>query len=604
MSLVTRLMPDNPVLTKELRVRMRGARAYWILFGYLGFLSLVLLFQYGSWISNVSRSGGGSEASRLGGEIFLWIMVTQVFLVLFITPAITSGSITIENEQRTMDMLTMTRLSRSSIIVGKLLSAVSFTALLLVSSLPLISICFMLGSVDPAMVISSYMMMLMGSFLIGAMGLMWSSIAKTTTQAVMYTYASLFCLFVFGGIGYGFNAAPNITGTILENLFHAVGSVWFGERFLGLPGPNGMGFAALCLLGGWLFAAIAMARLDMFPERKAKLLRTLSLVLIGVELLGVNLWWLNAWYNRGGGAIMRVVQPPIAALVITVILLMLLVPTFATGELLPVEARRFGRYLLWGWTPKGLAKGKLASGLPFVVLTTLFALGLYIVSFAFVGKASDFAKSGAFGTNFATPAAPPTLLPGQTTTTQTLGGPPVTTTMTANGQIITTVNGKVVPAPPPVKPVIPADIGDFPQAALCILVSVVGFSLFCMFLSVAFRNRWVAWILAYILLLVVLIGPELSHIPAYSSTEPGYGVNLYYLNPIQPIIQMADPNNYYNKPLLDHGWMLLGTTPMWKAVSVVWLLIGILSFLLTLPFIAREKQKTAAIPYEEMVTGF
>ena len=44
MSLIAKLFPENPVLTKEMRVRMRGARAYWILLGYLGFLTTVLLF--------------------------------------------------------------------------------------------------------------------------------------------------------------------------------------------------------------------------------------------------------------------------------------------------------------------------------------------------------------------------------------------------------------------------------------------------------------------------------------------------------------------------------------------------------------------------------
>ena len=62
MSLVMRLLPDNPVLTKEMRVRMRGARAYWILFGYLGFLSLVLLFSYYALAEqSVDTSGGGAS---------------------------------------------------------------------------------------------------------------------------------------------------------------------------------------------------------------------------------------------------------------------------------------------------------------------------------------------------------------------------------------------------------------------------------------------------------------------------------------------------------------------------------------------------------------
>src|SRR5947209_8467453 len=157
MSIASKLIPDNPVLTKELRVRMRGARAYWILTGYLAFLSFMLFFQYSSWWSTAQARGGGfSLSSKIGQQFFTMIFFTQLFLVAFITPAITSGAITIEKEQRTMEMLELTRLSRGSIVAGKLLSAISFVALLLVSSLPITSICFFLGGVSPEQVLLRY----------------------------------------------------------------------------------------------------------------------------------------------------------------------------------------------------------------------------------------------------------------------------------------------------------------------------------------------------------------------------------------------------------------------------------------------------------------
>ena len=58
-ALPLRFLLDNPVLTKELRVRMRGARAYWILFGYLGFLAAVLLVSYYGFLQTIQTSGSG-----------------------------------------------------------------------------------------------------------------------------------------------------------------------------------------------------------------------------------------------------------------------------------------------------------------------------------------------------------------------------------------------------------------------------------------------------------------------------------------------------------------------------------------------------------------
>ncbi len=576
MSLLTRVLPDNPVLTKEMRVRMRGARAYWILLGYLGFLSLVLILNYAAWLNQVqSRAVGASEASRLGESIFNWLIVTQAFLVLFITPAITSGSITIEKEQRTLDMLAMTRLSRRSIIAGKLLAAVSFTALLLVSSLPLISICFMLGSVDPAMVVSYYIVMLVGSFLVGAMGLMWSSIARSTSAAVLYTYATLLVPVFVGFTGFVGTASPG--GDLGVNLLRAVGESWFSARFLGLHGWTGFGFSILSALSGWLLAAIAMSRLESWPEQKAPLLRGLTLLLIGVQLLSVDLWWLQAWYNRAAQAVQVPVQPPIAVLILTAILLMLLVPIFATGEMRPAEARNLGKYLAGGWTPKGLARGRLASGLPFLLLVTLFALGLYALSFVFADKAGEIARSSiaAAPSSYAPPSSP-------------------------------NVIARPLPVPAPPAPTAsapaaqsPSLAGDFPQAAIVLLVTVAGFSLLCLFLSAAFRNRWVALCLAYLFLAVIWAAPELARSSANNGEAPGISINLYYFNPAQALAEMSTPHNSY----WDKRPLVLGETPMWQATTLLWAFVGVASLAFTLPLAARESRRNAAIPYEEMATS-
>ncbi len=598
MSLIARMLPDNPVLTKELRVRMRGSRAYWILFGYLGFLTCVLLAAYDIWLRQVNEAGvGASESSREGASLFVWITITQIFLVLFITPAITSGSITLEKEQRTLDMLTMTRMPRRSIIFGKLFSAVSFTALLLISSLPLVSICFMLGSVDPAMVFSTYLMLLFGSFMIGAMGLMWSSIAKTTTTAVMYTYGTLFVTVVAGYMFYSSNA-DLFHGSIFENVTRSVGAPLFGSEFLGIHGPEGIGFSVVCTLVGILLAAIAMARLEMFPERKALLLRGMTLLLVGMLALAADTWWVNLWYHRTAQTVQLQSQPPIAGLMVAVVLLMLLIPTFATGELRPYEARRFVKHLIWGWTPKGLSRGKMASGLPFLLITTLLFLAIYALSFVLAGKTGSILQSA----TIAAPAPVPTPVPNL----RPQNGMPVV----VNGQVVqgklppgtTIMNGRVVNAPPPSPQNLPPAgyaqlIGDFPQAAIMLLAFTLGFSLFCMFVSIALRNRWVAWFLCNLFLLLVMIAPERARQPVYDGMEPGSLINLYYLNPIQSLYQMGDPAEFW----VHNNMLPIGHLPMWLFVTNSWLIVGGLSLVLMLPFIARERKTNEEIPYEELV---
>lgn len=587
MSVIARFLPDNPVLTKELRVRMRGARAYWILFGYLGILSLLLWFQYFAWLNAVHTSGAGaSEASRLGSEIFTYLLVAQMFLVLFITPAITSGALTIEKEQRTLEMLTLTRIPRHSIILGKLLSAVSFTALLIVSSLPLISICFMLGSIDPKMVVSTYIEMLMGSVLIGAVGLMWSSVLKTTTAAVMSTYACLFVLFVIGGVALNSLANGSRGGNaIYLSSMNAIGQAWFGPGSMGIRWIDGAGFDVFCGLLAWLLCTLAMVRLEMFPERKAALVRLLAAGVLGMQLLMIDLWWVKSWYNRGTNAVMVAVEPPIGALLFTCVIVLFLVPIFGTGEVHPYEARNYLGYLLKGWTPKGLRRGKLQSGLPYLLMLTVLLLGLYAVSFVVAGKAANISNSSILAAQSAAsaPAIPPpgTVPPGF---------------MPAPG------SGMAVAAPPPAPPapkVVP-QVGDFPQLAIALLATVLGFGLFCQFVSVAFRSRWISWMLSSLLLVFVLIVPEIS---SYSvNTQADLSLfnqllcDLFYLNPIQTVLQMVSPTTY-----MEHRYLTFPDVPVWQVTTCAWLIIGGLSFLAALPFARREGKRQIPIPYEEQV---
>jgi len=536
MSVITRFLPDNPVLTKELRVRMRGARAYWIIFGYLTFLALVLIVQYAAWLSSVKYSGGGaSNAAQLGSDIFNMIMATQVFLVLFITPAITSGALTIEREQQTMDLLTLTRLPRRSIISGKLLAATAFTALLLVSSLPLISVCFMLGSIDPLMVFSYYMMMLFGSLLIGAIGLMWSSLAKTTTQAVMITYGSLFILSFLVAMMYAINLNTYHSGMIFENLFLAVAQPIFGTKFFGFTVFEGFGFSVFCVLFTILASAVAMSRLDMYPERKGGLLRGLAAGTLGFLFLAATYWWLDAWFNRGQQAVQFSIQPPALSLSIAATLLMLLVPVYATGEWTDEERRSFFKSYFAGFSRSGLKMGRMSSGIAFLIALCLVSFAAYALAFVLIGKPGEMLKPiGSYST-----ASPYT---GMAYTPQS----PTLNTAYVNGTVW--------------------------QIGTVILVSVVGFALLCQFISTLFRNRWVGWVFGNIFLGILWILPALG----FASQPPDLRANLFALNPTYVLSDMVN-----TIPMTKQLEILQVFPSLWQATLVFWAILGGMSLLLT-----------------------
>src|SRR4051812_1859665 len=95
---VGRATYDNPILVKEFRTRMRGARAYWMLLAYTLLLAGVLAIMYFLHESSIAQEADtmvgvvNTEGTRdLGRGMFYFVFVAQAIMVALITPAITSG---------------------------------------------------------------------------------------------------------------------------------------------------------------------------------------------------------------------------------------------------------------------------------------------------------------------------------------------------------------------------------------------------------------------------------------------------------------------------------------------------------------------------------
>lgn len=599
-SAITELWRDNPVLTKEMRVRMRGARAYWILTGYLAFLSFVLFFMYTVWWNEVqARQGGASAGSKIGQEFFYWIALVQAFLVAFITPAITSGAITIEKEQRTLEMLEMTRLSRVSIIAGKLFAAISFVGLLLISSLPITSICFFLGGVSPEQVAMSYSLMFAGSFVAGALGLVWSTIARTTAASVILTYSTLLVipvlfLVLFGTLMGGRNGQPwaeYLSATSAMGLYGAklpwvdmmstpvsgFYTAWDQTHFFGLVLPVWVLPVLTFGLIGLMLASIATVRLETFAERKGWVLRGFVVAIFLQQMFfyfGARFFVFTRSAPPGLASSLSP-YPLLSMLTYPVLLLLLCVPVYSTGEVSRAESRGLMRYVFSGWNPAQLRRNKLNSGLPFLCLLAAVVIGMYALSFVFIGqpRAIMSGDPDIAGVAKVTPLMSKPL---------TINGP--------NGvQVVRP--GIPIQTPPPV--------GRLPQFVLSLGATLIGMCGLGLLFSVATRNRWVALILSYATLFIIFIVPVLlraSYMSDPDHVPPGIFINLFYLNPMIGLAEMTDtPTNFWNQlPLL------LGQTPMWQVTTISWLLIAGFSYLLAIPFATRNAARPV-LPGEERI---
>src|SRR3569833_2108489 len=293
---------DNPVINKELRGRMRGPRAYWMMLVYLLILSIAMLIAYYTWRQHDAY--GGTPSFTVGRNFFRILFYVQATLVSLLTPALTSGAISVEREQRTYEMMRCTNLRPAAVVAGKLFSAVSFITLLLICSIPLVAVCFLVGGVSPDEVISTYAMLIVDGVLFGAIGLAWSTCAANTAAAPSLSYVSVFIYFLVTA-PFAMAAQSTVPGNVPPmtalNPIGAVTSAATIEHYFGFKlaaWVTGMIVNGLLTL---LMCAIAANRMADYPWSHAAGVRISAFLWAGAVLFFMDgAWVANAFQSMTG----------------------------------------------------------------------------------------------------------------------------------------------------------------------------------------------------------------------------------------------------------------------------------------------------------------
>jgi len=174
----------NPVMLKELRGRMRGARGFAIITIFLTLMGFFTLLLY---LLQIPQ-GGVVVTGELGRELFIGVLFIELMLIIFIVPALTAGAITNERERKTYDLLQTTLITKATFVVGKLQSALGYIVLLLLSAVPLQSIAFLFGGVSEAELLLALLVLLVSAVTLGAFGMFFSSITERTLAATIRSY--------------------------------------------------------------------------------------------------------------------------------------------------------------------------------------------------------------------------------------------------------------------------------------------------------------------------------------------------------------------------------------------------------------------------------
>ncbi|HMO56735.1 MAG TPA: ABC transporter permease [Roseiflexaceae bacterium] len=182
-------MELNPILVRELRGRMRGARAFVLLTIYLLIVSGVALLLYATMASTFETDLNAGR--QIGRTLFLVISLVALVEVCIITPVLTSGSIAGEKERQTFDLLIASLLSPWQIVWGKLASALIYALLLIVAVVPVLSLAFLFGGVSALEVLVALIGLAATAVLYATIGLFWSSLTRSSLGATSFALGSI-----------------------------------------------------------------------------------------------------------------------------------------------------------------------------------------------------------------------------------------------------------------------------------------------------------------------------------------------------------------------------------------------------------------------------
>jgi len=239
---------SNPIIVKELRSRMRGARAFITL---TVTLTLMALISYGLYrlVILTSTWSYTPVSPQIGQTLFIALAVLEMMMICLITPAITAGAISGEHEKLTYEMLLTTPLNPTRILWGKLVSALSYIFLLIFAAIPMASLVFIYGGVSPRDMLKALIVLFCTAIMLGTIGVFNSAWLKRSSRATVVSYLIVLALLgiptvIYGIVGVVRQAEPPrwiLVASPMSALFSAIApSSSLGGNNISLVGGLGM----------------------------------------------------------------------------------------------------------------------------------------------------------------------------------------------------------------------------------------------------------------------------------------------------------------------------------------------------------------------------
>ena len=175
----------DPILSFGAKRRMRSLQTPILLTLYAVLLALMAYFTV---YSPFLGAGVTLLTMRSSVQGYGFMVALQFALLVLIAPAMTAGSISGERERQTLDLLLVTNTGSLRIVLGKLLESFGFLALLVLCSLPMLSLVLLTGGATFGQVLVSVLFLLIVALAGLSVGLFCSTLCRRTVSATVTAY--------------------------------------------------------------------------------------------------------------------------------------------------------------------------------------------------------------------------------------------------------------------------------------------------------------------------------------------------------------------------------------------------------------------------------
>ena len=209
--------------------------------------------------------------------------------VLLVAPGLTATTVAAERQRRSLDLIFSAPVSPKYYLVGKMLSSYRYTWMLLILSLPITSVCVVMGGATWAEVLIAYLLLSMHALILTAMAIVVSASVPKPVSAILVSYALTVVYAIGTSMFAAASAFPGMSGPTKEMAFTAQFSPFFVARtadtFTVIAGrdiPNWLLTGVVTLLVTKLFLLGGGSVLSTTGARETIGLRVHSLLYIGI----------------------------------------------------------------------------------------------------------------------------------------------------------------------------------------------------------------------------------------------------------------------------------------------------------------------------------